>query len=59
MITIDVIPVPPGYSVEDAWTEIEVFGRLVRPRWRNWSDRLTRRTKWAIIEEEDEDDTDD
>lgn len=47
-VTIHVIPVPRGYTAEDAWWEIQTFGKL-RRRW--WQVFL--RPTWVVIEEDD------
>ena len=46
-MSVHVIPVPRGMSPDDAWAEIQVFGRIVEHRW--WH-RFTRRCRWAVVE---------
>ena len=46
MAEVHVIPVPHGYTPEDAWAEISVMGHLVGYRW--WKPRFWR-MRWATI----------
>lgn len=43
---LHIIPVPPGYTAQQAWEEIETMGGLAGWRW--WH-RFTRRPAWAVV----------
>ena len=45
-MTVHVIPVPEGYSVEDAFMEIQVFGHL----WQREVSEMGEGGTWAIVE---------
>lgn len=53
MTIVHVIPVRAGMSTDDAFEEIQTFGRLVEYRWWRLRFRWPRR-KWAVVVEEDE-----
>jgi hypothetical protein len=49
MCEVHVYPVPRGYTPEQAWEEINVFGQLVDYRW--WKPRFWC-PRWAVMEVE-------
>lgn len=51
-MAVHVIPVPHGYTPEDAFDEIETFGQLAEYRWWRWRFWPGFRS-WAVIEVDD------
>jgi hypothetical protein len=50
-VTVHVFPVPRGMDAEDAWAELETFGRFPEYRW--WKLRYAF-PRWAVIEVDDD-----
>lgn len=48
-VQIHVIPVPYGYTPDQAYDEIRVFGRLLDYRWWRWRFQWPFR-QWAVVE---------
>lgn len=53
---IHTIPVPRGYTPEEAWVEISTMGRLVEYRWWKFWFRWPF-VRWAIVVERREEET--
>ena len=45
---VHVYPVPRGYTPEQAWDELETFGKFPEYRW--WKLRFRFPNCWAVIE---------
>jgi hypothetical protein len=45
-VSVHVIPVPRGYTPEQAWDEIDTLGALVEARW--WKPRFWF-PRWAVV----------